>query len=62
MRNAQQLLYIMSPCTLASLVVDLQSFEGADKEELALLSSAREMLISQVGEEDATVLIADAAE
>ena len=62
MKTATQLLNIMSPCTLASLVADLQSFAGADKEELALLSSARQMLISQVGEEEATVLIADATE
>ena len=62
MKTAQQLLNIMSPCTLASLVVDLQSFEGADKEELALLTLAMQMLISQVGEEDAAGLIADATE
>ena len=61
MKTAKDLIGIMSPKTLASLIADIQMLgKGADQDELELERLATKALQANVGDMEAKAMIADA--
>lgn len=61
MKTAKDLIGIMSPRTLASLIADIQMLgKGADRDELEIERHATKALESIVGDLEAKAMIADA--
>lgn len=61
MKTTKDLIGLMSPKTLASLIADIQMLgKGADRDELEIERLATKVLQANVGDMEAKAMIADA--